>query len=188
MEDYVTAVELDAQPMRLFGVDPFAEQPFRSYLGLGDQSQAPAADYLAELMATPNTVLISSDVAARYGLSTGSALTIRHGTETETLTIVGLLAPSDELSRRALEGLLITDIASAQELLGRVGRLDRIDLIEPATPAGEAQLAAIRAMLPPGALLREASARARHRQRDDRAPSASTSRRSACWRWWWACS
>lgn len=159
VEDYVTAVELDAQPMRLFGVDPFAEQPFRSYLGLGDQSQAPAADYVAELMATPGTVLLSNDVAQRYGLATGSPLTIRHGTETQTLTVVGLLAPSDELSRRALEGLLITDIASAQELLGRMGRLDRIDLIVPASAAGEAQLAAVRAMLPPGALLREAAAR-----------------------------
>ena len=79
VEDYITAVELDAQPMRLFGVDPFAEQPFRSYLGLGDQSQAPAADYLSELMATPNTVLLSAAVAQRSGLATGDSLTIRHG-------------------------------------------------------------------------------------------------------------
>ena len=160
VEDYVTAVELDMQPMRLFGVDPFAEQPFRSYLGLGDQSQAPAAAYLSELMAIPNTALLSADVAQRYGLSTGDSVTIRHGANTNTLTLVGLLAPSDELSRRALEGLLITDIASAQELLGRVGRLDRIDLIAPAAPANAAQLAAVQALLPPGALLREASARA----------------------------
>ncbi len=159
VEDYVTAVELDTQPMRLFGVDPFAEQPFRSYLGLGDQSQAPAADYLSALMATPNTALLSADVAQRYGLTTGDPLTIRHGSDTATLTIVGLLAPSDELSRRALEGLLITDIASAQELLGRVGKLDRIDLIVPATDAGLAQLDSVRAALPPDALLREASAR-----------------------------
>ena len=31
--DYVTVGELDAQPMQLFGVDRFAESPFRSYLG-----------------------------------------------------------------------------------------------------------------------------------------------------------
>ena len=28
VEGYVTAVELDAQPMRLLGIDPFAEAPF----------------------------------------------------------------------------------------------------------------------------------------------------------------
>ena len=71
VESYVTAPALDAQPMRLFGVDPFAETPFRSYLGPGDQSQAPAADYLADLMARPNTVLLSSDVAARESAGDG---------------------------------------------------------------------------------------------------------------------
>ena len=43
--------------MRLLGVDPFAEPPFRSYLGPGDQSQAPAAGFLRDLMVTPNTAL-----------------------------------------------------------------------------------------------------------------------------------
>ena len=83
----MVAEELDTQPMRLLGVDPFAEPPFRAYLGPGDQSQAPAAGFLAELMVTPNTVLMSSDVAARYGLESGDALTIRSGTVTQTLTI-----------------------------------------------------------------------------------------------------
>ena len=45
------------------------------------------------------------------------------------LEVVGLLAPSDDLSRRAMETLLIADISTAQEVLDRVGRLDRIDLI-----------------------------------------------------------
>ena len=71
VESYVVADELDAQPMRLLGVDPFAEAPFRSYLGAGDQAQGPSTDYLAELMVTPNTVLLSTDVAARYGLAVG---------------------------------------------------------------------------------------------------------------------
>ncbi len=39
------------------------------------------------------------------------------------------LAPADDLSRRALDGLLIADMATAQEVLDRVGKLDRIDLI-----------------------------------------------------------
>lgn len=159
VEEYVTALELDAQPMRLFGVDPFSESPFRSYLGPGDQSEGPAASYLAELMARPNTVLISSSLAAQYGLTTGDALTIRHGPTPQTLTIVGLLEPSDELSRRALDGLLLADIATAQEVLDKVGRLDRIDLIAPAGAASEAALDRVRALLPPGARLDEAAAR-----------------------------
>ena len=62
--------------------------------------------------------LLSSEVAARYGLAAGDTLTVRHGVDLIDLTIAGLLAPSDDLSRRALDGLLATDIATAQEVLG----------------------------------------------------------------------
>ncbi|HQY91817.1 FtsX-like permease family protein [Caldilinea sp.] len=159
VESYVVAEALDGQPMRLLGVDPFAEAPFRSYLGPGDQTQGPAAGYLSELMVQPNTVLLSSEVAARYGLAAGDTLTVRHGVDLIDLTIAGLLAPSDDLSRRALDGLLATDIATAQEVLGKVGRLDRIDLIAPPGAAGEAVLARIAALLPPGARLDPTTAR-----------------------------
>ncbi|MEJ5248880.1 MAG: ABC transporter permease [Caldilinea sp.] len=159
VESYVVAEELDGQPMRLLGVDPFAEAPFRSYLGPGDQAQGPAADYLSELMVQPNTVLLSAEVAGRYGLSVGDAITVRHGAHRFDLTIVGLLAPSDDLSRRALDGLLATDIATAQEVLDKVGRIDRIDLILPPGEEGEALLQRIAAVLPPGARIDPTAAR-----------------------------
>jgi putative ABC transport system permease protein len=88
VDRYVVAAELDSQPVRLLGVDPFAEPPFRSYLGPGDQANAPAGAFLADLMAVPATALISSDVAARYGLAPGDALTLRNGSEHFTLTLV----------------------------------------------------------------------------------------------------
>jgi putative ABC transport system permease protein len=104
-------------------------------------------------------VLLSSDVAARYGLALGDAIEVRNGATTHSLTIVGLLEPSDDLSRRALDGLLITDIATAQEVLERVGRLDRIDLIVPEGDAGEAALARIQSVLPASARIDLAGAR-----------------------------
>lgn len=159
VESYVVAEELDGQPMRLLGVDPFAEAPFRSYLGPGDQAQGPAAAYLSELMVQPNTVLLSAEVAGRYGLSVGDAITVRHGAHRFDLTIVGLLAPSDDLSRRALDGLLATDIATAQEVLDKVGRIDRIDLILPPGEEGEAILQRIAAVLPSGARIDPTAAR-----------------------------
>lgn len=158
VEAYVVVSELDGQPVRLLGVDPFAEAPFRSYLGQMDEAE-PAPDYLTTLMVEPNTVLISTAVAARYGLAPGDTLTARLGTTRHALTIAGLLEPSDDLSRRALDSLLITDIATAQEVLGRVGRLDRIDLLIPAGAAGDAILSAIRATLPPDVRLTLSSGR-----------------------------
>lgn len=159
VESYVVADALDSQPMRLLGVDPFAEAPFRSYLGPGDQAQGPAASYLSDLMVQPNTVLLSTEVAARYNVSAGDRLTVRHGANRIDLTIVGLLEPSDDLSRRALDGLLATDIATAQEVLDKVGRIDRIDLIVPPGVEGESVIDRLTALLPAGARIDPTSAR-----------------------------
>ena len=160
VEAYVTAPELDAQPMRLMGVDPFAEAPFRSYLRSGDNFSGAQAPFLRPLMVQPNTVLMSSDVARQYGVQVGDALTVELNGQSHRMEVVGLLEPSDDLSRRALEGLLIADIATAQEVLNSVGKLSRIDLIVPADAAGEAALARITSVLPPGAHVERSAARA----------------------------
>ena len=157
VEGYLVVDELDRQPMRLLGIDPFAESPFRAYLGT--DSNEPAPDYLTPLMVQPNTVLLSSEIASRFDLQPGDVLNAQAGSSRHTLEIVGLLEPSDDLSRRALDGLLLTDISTAQEVLDRVGRLDRIDLIVPETPQGEAELARIIASLPPNARVEPTSAR-----------------------------
>ncbi len=157
VEGYLIVEELDRQPMRLLGVDPFAESPFRAYLGT--QNGEPAPPFLTPFMVQPNTVLLSSEVAARFGLVPGDKLSAAAGSNLQTLEIVGLLEPSDDLSRRALDGMMLTDIGTAQEVLQRVGRLDRIDLIVPDTPQGEAELARIAAALPPNARIEASSAR-----------------------------
>ena len=164
VESYVSVPRLDAQPMRLLGIDPFAEPPFRSYLGGAQPVNAPstgaAGDYLIPFLLQPNSVLIGQSVADRYRLQPGQELPVRIGPRQEMLTIIGLLAPADELSRRALDGLLIVDISTAQEMLGKVGRLDRIDLILSADADGAARLRQISALLPPSARIVRPSARA----------------------------
>ena len=173
VESFVSVPQLDAQPMHLLGIDPFAEPPFRNYLGRRAQANSSAlpnlweADepdssggYLKAFLVEPNTVLIGQPLAERYGLRPGQELQIRVGARQETLTIIGLLAPSDELSRRVLDGLLIVDISSAQELLGKIGRLDRIDLILPAGAEGAIVLDEIAGILPPGTRVVRPEARA----------------------------
>lgn len=159
VENYVIAQELAAQPLRLLGIDVFADAPFRSYLGADDQATSPMPTYLADLMVRPNTVLLSTAVAERYGLQVGDKLTLRLGTRVQQVEIVGLLAPSDDLSRRALDSLLITDIATAQEVLQRVQKLDRIDLIIPPGATGQAVLERITAILPASARIQPVAAR-----------------------------
>jgi putative ABC transport system permease protein len=156
VESYVSVPELDAQPMRLLGIDPFAETPFRSYLG--DNPEINTNENLSILLVEPNTVLLSAEVAERYGLAPGDQLSVRVGSDSVDLTVAGLLAPSDDLSRRALDGLLLADIATAQEVLDKVGRLDRIDLIVPDADAA-VTLARIESILPPSARIVRPEAR-----------------------------
>ena len=160
IEDYLVAPQLDGQPMRLLGVDPLAEAPFRSYLQVDGGISAASGSYLSVLLTKPNSVLLSATVAEQYAISVGDQLSIEIGGEQNEVEVVGLLAPSDDLSRRALDGLLIADIATAQELLDRVGQINRIDLIVPEGAAGEAALAQIESILPPSARVERSSARA----------------------------
>ncbi|MDW8293134.1 MAG: FtsX-like permease family protein [Anaerolineae bacterium] len=150
VEGYATALEMDAQPIRVLGVDAFAEAPFRSYLGTGNIA-AQAID-LSAFLTRPDAVLISEDAARRYGLNVGSALTLRVGDRRQTMHVVGLLRPEDENSRLTLEGLAIVDISVAQELFDKVGLLSHIDLIaDERTPEGRALLERVRSVLPPEA-------------------------------------
>lgn len=157
VEGYVRAPALADQTLQLLGVDPFAEAPFRSYLGGpgAEVATAGASLDLGPLLAEPATALMAEETARRAGLAPGETLELQVGARLARVRLIGLLRPSDGLSRRALESLLITDIATAQELLGQIGRLSRIDLILP----DEAAAADVAAALPPGAELVGAAAR-----------------------------
>jgi putative ABC transport system permease protein len=69
------------------------------------------------------------------------------GGEAKPVSIVGFLQPSDDLSRRALDSLILADIATAQELAGRSGTIDRIDVLIPEAGRKETE-AQISALLP----------------------------------------
>ncbi len=133
---YTASPQLGNIPFTLLGVDPFTEAPFRSYLGAGDDG---FAESIAALLLVPNSVLLSSQTAERYGLHPcppqsldGSCrLELNINGESRTVYLTGLLEPSDDFSRRALDTLMLTDIATAQSLSGMEGRLSQIDLILP---------------------------------------------------------
>ncbi len=159
VEGDMAAPDYPGRTFRVFGVDPFAEAPFRPYL-----AQLNAQTALVSFLTRPATAVMSYETGRQLGLSLtagqdGAQLTVRAGGVRHRLSIIGLLEPSDGLSRRALDSLLVVDIATAQELLGMTGRLSRIDLIIPAGPVGRTELDTIRSVLPPGAEVRSAAAR-----------------------------
>jgi putative ABC transport system permease protein len=151
VESDVALPEHPGRVLRLTGVDPLSEPPFRPYLGSLTSGDAAA---LAALMTRPATIALLRATADELGLSVGSRLALLIGTRTVTVEVAALLDPGDGFSRRALADVAACDIATAQELLGRAGVIDRIDLI-----AREGEDLS-RVQLPAGASLAPAASRA----------------------------
>lgn len=147
--EYVSSPQLGDRPLQLLGVDPFAEAPFRNYLA--GEGNAPIGN-LITFLTQPGAILVSADAASRYGLAPGARIVLEVAGHDRSAFIAGLLKPADELSRRALDGILLADIATAQELTGRIGKLDRIDVILPPS-------ASINITLPPNVRIQPVAAR-----------------------------
>jgi putative ABC transport system permease protein len=139
------------ETLHLLGIDPLAEAGVRSYL------EALQPEILRRLMVEPGAVLMPAVTAARLGLDAGDTLRLMVGATIRDVHIVGLLRPPQAREQLALDGVLVSDIATAQELLGREGLLDRIDLVLRDEPAAQA----LRRALPPGLQLLPARARTR---------------------------
>jgi putative ABC transport system permease protein len=150
-----------ARTLHLLGVDPFSEAPFRSYLGspAGGSRQERAVVDPGVLLTRPGAAVLAAATAREIGVRPGESFTVRARGVEQRLLLAGTLAPEDASTRRAIADLVVMDIASAQELLGRVGRIDRIDLIVDAGEAGRRQLARARSVLPPGVQILAAAGR-----------------------------
>jgi putative ABC transport system permease protein len=151
VEGFGLAPDLDGQPLRLLGIDPVAEAPFRTYLGGAAQFTPGFERFYTE----PDAVLIGPGLAERYGLELEDTLRLQVNDRLDTLTIIGILQPQDEGGRSALDGILLMDVGAAQQLLGLDGRLTRIDLI-----LTEAEARDLSARLPASARLAPANAQA----------------------------
>ena len=130
-------VRIGGESFRLLGLDPLAEAPFRAWMRV---AQAGAGGELVGrgLLAGAGAVLMAAADARRLGVSRGDTVAILSAGIAEEIRVVGLVGAGGaggagggggDAAGNAPGGLLLADIATAQELLGRVGRLDRIDLI-----------------------------------------------------------
>lgn len=140
----------DAQgvALRVLGVDPFAEAPFHPQLGY---STIAGGGVLRRLLGDSRAALLSAQTAERLGLEVGEAFDLLINGRERRLELVGLLEEGDALGSASLVDVVVTDIATAQEILGRIGRLDRIDVI-----AGGEEAARIADRLPAGVRMERA--------------------------------
>ena len=130
----------DGVALRVLGIDAFAEAPFRPRLA---EAAAASSGVLASLMTKPGTVLVSAATAARLDVGIGERFRILVNGRHRDLELVAMLETGDALGTASLADVIVTDIATAQELLDRVGRLSRVDL-----RLAEGEMAAIESLLP----------------------------------------
>lgn len=138
------------ETLHVLGVDPLSEAGFREHLGTVGEGAA------GLLMGAPDAVLMAKATAGRLGLQVDEPFTLAIAGREHRLRLAGLIRPGAQAA--ALEGLLLTDIAIAQELAGRLGRLSWIDLRLPERAAAVERLSAL---LPPAAELEPVGKRTR---------------------------
>ena len=148
-------VTIGNMSLQLLGIDLFAESEIRSFTGPQADAGSDAELLFREFLITPGTVTMSSQLAEVLGVAVGDTLTlIADGRERRAT----LLASIDDPNGR-LTDLLVADIATAQEWLGKVGQLTRID-VRINDDGGQA-IAALETVLPESVRLLSAAGRTR---------------------------
>jgi putative ABC transport system permease protein len=134
---YLPVADKPGQLFQILGIDPFAEYLFR----LNTPS-------ISDTRLNLRALLLNAD-AALLPDSVGAKISLQRGESTFVLKRVGnLIGPE-------MEGLIITDISTAQALLGQTGTLSRIDLILPDDAKGQQLAAKLQAWLPPSLKLEQ---------------------------------
>ena len=135
---YVTVAD---RTLELLGVDPLASAELAGAPAAATgTSAAPLQTWLTE----PGAVVLSATTARQLGLTSGSQFDVLIGGLRHRATLIA----SPQNAGAGFDGLMLTDIAQAQEWLGSRGRLSRIDLRLPAGDLGAALFARLRARLP----------------------------------------
>jgi putative ABC transport system permease protein len=124
----VVVPELGDRTLTLMGIDPFSEGHFRDIrFDTADSDTATEAEHVRQVMIQGQGVILSGSLAIEYGMNVDDTLTLAFGGRKVTTRIGGLT--SGGAAGEAFDGVILTDIALAQEILGMGDRISRIDLI-----------------------------------------------------------
>ncbi len=155
---------------QLLGIDPLAfmgTSPVQDSSAVAPQRPAaltPLINAPGTLLTQPNAVILLRGAADTLGISAPAKVAVRIGATQHTLNVIAIVEDRDTPQAQALRSTLITDISSAQHLLGLAGRLSRIDATLSAARAAELQ-----SKLPRPLLLEESGTRGHAMQQMTRA-------------------
>ena len=109
--------------VHLIGIDPVAM--------MGADAPESSSRYSASLfrlIAEPDTAFVADAAMKKLKLTVPGRIVVFAGGRQRSLNIIGVMPGYGNLQGQLLQSGLLTDIATAQELLGMQGRLSRIDL------------------------------------------------------------
>ncbi len=147
VEGYASAHGLT---LHVLGIAPFAG------IGVGQLGSRGGAAAAGTLIARPGSAWLGPRTARRLGVTRGDTLSLDILGHRQRVHITGMLTGGNGA---LTDGLLVTDIATAQVLFHKQGRLDRIMLRLPPGATGHREVAKIRALLPAGVRLQPTGAR-----------------------------
>jgi putative ABC transport system permease protein len=150
---YVTVGE---RVLQLIGVDPLASEALAGGSGAGAALPA-GLTALRAWLTEPHTIIVSAATAAELGVAADGHVRLEVGGVPQEARVIARVRGAGA----GLDGLVLTDIAQAQEWLHEFGRLSRIDVQLPGGVAGAQALARLQAALPAGLELHTTRAAAR---------------------------
>jgi putative ABC transport system permease protein len=115
------------ETLSALGIDAIRDPALRDYaVADGDAGEQASGTQLLALLGVPRTVIVTEEVATAHVLSVGDELQMVTRDRAEGFQVAGILR-----SRRgglSAGRLVVMDISTAQDALGREGRIDRLEL------------------------------------------------------------
>lgn len=112
--------------LTLLGIDPIAERGFRPEIIDYEYSTGMGP---LNLIIVPNSCIISSSLATEIGVDKGDSIRIVNNGKNYSLIIVMLNQVKDSESDYKFKNILLTDISTAQSIVGYENKLTSIELI-----------------------------------------------------------
>lgn len=149
VSDFINIVEIGDRPVRLVGIDPLASLGNDS--GPADTTRFLPRGVLNDIISEPGTALISPNLANKTGMTVPGNLRYFYGSSAGELRIIGVIDSAGVSGITGSEGVILTDISTAQETLGKIGLLTQIDVIPEGNPESrDKTIREISGRLPPG--------------------------------------
>ncbi|MCI0668340.1 MAG: ABC transporter permease [Methylococcaceae bacterium] len=130
IEGYIKIDDRSGEKLRILGIDPFEESDFGS-IGALDRDVLSGTERrkIGRILTRPGYVIVSRGTAERLDLGSSNELKIVAAGRKKKLVIAALPEFPDPVEEQAMEDLILTDIAGAQEILELYGRISHIDVV-----------------------------------------------------------